>query len=1126
MANKPIQSTDIASADVFTKLITDTKALMAALEQSDKNASELAKSLQKVSKGLSANNSGDLQKAINAEKLLTEEIKQQGKRQVEKELIEKRLNTIQKQRESQTKREKKALQDLNSVYVQQNKQLAFLNKSLAELAARGRTSGKVYKGLLADQQKLRASLEGINSSLGRNQFAVGRYENALKGLRGTANGLMSTFGKLGVTIGTAFVARNIGGIVADFSQAQGDLLAISGKTEEQLASLTAQAKQLGETTQFSATQITLMQVELAKLGFTVEQIEQSTEPVANFAAATGVELPRAAALAGSALRAFQLEATEMERVVSTLGVATTKSALDFSQLENGLSTVAPVANAFGFTIEETTALLGSLSNAGFDASSAATATRNILLNLADANGDLAKALGKPVNSLEDLIGGLKELDSSGIDLAGTLELTDVRSVAAFNTFLKGTETITELKDSITDANQELEDMAEKRLNTVGGQLTLLSSAWEGYILGADGASGASNTLKSILGFLAKNLSTILSVVVKVGAAWLTYKSAVLAINLAEKANVAITALRTNGLKALFTSQTAANASTVAGTAATKGLNTVMKLNPIGLLITGLVALATQLDIFSSAAERAAKKQQALNDIIAEGNEIAKAQSEQLSKGTTDFLAKEQNNLLKALAQENLTREQKDKLVEKSAAQIRFNALQEKKALQELIVEGQKRFKLAATDNKLRAKISGELEVYAQRELELEGLIDNSRKIAWNWYFDKIKKTNSEKGKGLATDTDTEKVLTGLAALQKELSDLEKLRSDRLVENAGVIDGTYIAMTAQTRELENQIAAYKLVLDKLGEIQEAEKRGGSIFKTDGSGVITTEQGKSYVARDGAPNAKTPEELVAEEKQRIEDQKQLAQNLTDVTIMLIDKRIEALDREAEAQKRNYDEAKQREQEIIELRKAGAVNTAESLAFEREAQAKALKEQEKIAKKKQRLELTNSAINMFNSAVQNGNGNPLGKTMADVSALVGFIRTLPAFWSGTDTTVGDSLGTQISSGRDGILARVDKSEMILNKGKVDKLAGYGITTTDGILDAIEGKRFVATSTSNRAIVLDNSEVVAKLDKQEKLLQQIASRPHESTDIEKISNAILITQQLTQGNKVTNSTKVIRTK
>ena len=73
---------------------------------------------------------------------------------------------------------------------------------------------------------------------------------------------------------------------------------------------------------------------------------------------------------------------------------------------------------------------------GFDASSAATATRNIL-NLADANGDLAKSIGHPVKKNLDEFGCGKQLDAEGIDLAQSLELSDKRSAALIHSRVEG-----------------------------------------------------------------------------------------------------------------------------------------------------------------------------------------------------------------------------------------------------------------------------------------------------------------------------------------------------------------------------------------------------------------------------------------------------------------------------------------------------------------------------------------------------------------------------------------------------------------------------------------------------------------------------------------------------------------
>lgn len=207
-----------------------------------------------------------------------------------------------------------------------------------------------------------------------------------------------------------------------------------------------------------------------------------TKPVLQFATAVGAELPEAAALAGATLRAFDKDATETDDVLATMAVATNKSALSFNYLQTAMSIVAPVAKTFGFDVKDTTALLGTLANSGFDASSAATATRNILLNLADANGKLAKELGKPVRSLPDLIEGLKKLDEKGVDLAKTLELTDKRSVAAFNTFLRGADNMAELRNSLQDVDGELKRISEERMNSVEGSIKLMNSAWEGFML--------------------------------------------------------------------------------------------------------------------------------------------------------------------------------------------------------------------------------------------------------------------------------------------------------------------------------------------------------------------------------------------------------------------------------------------------------------------------------------------------------------------------------------------------------------------------------------------------------------------------------------------------------------------
>lgn len=374
--------------------------------------------------------------------------------------------------------------------------VAQLRKRLKDLQREFNNTSKAadpkrYKELRDQINKTQAALDKANASARGLQggfFALTKMKQTLIGF----------FSAIGMTILALVVGsfRNAFNLIVDFEKANSRLASVLGTTLEGIKELTAAARQLGATTSYTAAEVTGLQIELAKLGFGRDQILAMESAVLKFAKAVDTDLSRAAAFAGAALRIFNKDASETEDVLATFAVATTKTALDFSKLEASLSTVGPVANAFGLSLEDTTALLGELANAGFDASSAATATRNIILNLCDVNGDLAKALGGPVKTADDLAKGLKKLNDEGIDLAKALDLTDKRSVAAFSTFLNSADSLTELRDSITDVNQEFNDMADTMADNVSGAMAGLASAAQEVVLKI--SYGANSPIKDLI----------------------------------------------------------------------------------------------------------------------------------------------------------------------------------------------------------------------------------------------------------------------------------------------------------------------------------------------------------------------------------------------------------------------------------------------------------------------------------------------------------------------------------------------------------------------------------------------------------------------------------------------------
>ena len=490
-------------------------------------------------------------------------------------------------------------------------------------------------------RELEDQIRCTEKALAEAQRSTRGFLTSLLSLDKIATSIKGFFMGLGMVIMTLVIGafKQLTNIIQDFERANSKLASVLGTTIDGVSRLTDQAKYLGRTTTATASEVTGLQTELAKLGFTQDVIEKLTPSVLKFAKAVDTDLSSAAAFAGAAMRMFNKDADQAEAVMASFAVATTKSALDFHKLEASLSTVGPVANAFGFSLEETTALLGQLSNAGFDASSAATATRNILLNLADANGDLAKALGGPVTNLDELVNGLNKLNAEGVDLAKALELTDKRSVAAFSTFLNGSDAILALRDSITDCTDDFNQMAATMADNATGSWAGFQSAVEGLILKffdfrvalktlyewgtavvnwlgtfvdaltpvgtafvfvVKVVGGFISILGSVIGWFSKLFTQTklgIAVINALVAAFVVYKLTVIASSAAVKGF--ITSLMAK--KAAMLSEISV---TKIATTVTNAFNTALKSNPIGLVISGVAMLATGIMSFIGASKKA------------------------------------------------------------------------------------------------------------------------------------------------------------------------------------------------------------------------------------------------------------------------------------------------------------------------------------------------------------------------------------------------------------------------------------------------------------------------------------------------------------------------------------------
>jgi hypothetical protein len=342
-------------------------------------------------------------------------------------------------------------------------------------------------------------------------------------------------------------------------------------------------------------------------------------------------------------------------------------------------------------------------------------------------------------------------------------------------------------------------------------------------------------------------------------------------------------------------------------------------------------------------------------------------------------------------------------------------------------------------------------------------------------------------------------LSEMAKLEKELQEMQLKRSNLIIRQKGEESDVTLELKKQEQFLKNKIQYYKDLLDNKEEHEEDIRQLVDVPEPAGVGFEFAE------VDDGMDEYwQGIEDDKQAEEQRVADLIQLSQDLTEIATFLTDKRIEAIDREIEAEKRKYDESKQNIDAIIAMREMDSNSMAQSIAFEKAEQAKALAAQEKLQRKKQRLELLNTSIGMLNAQIAAGNGDPLAKTMVDITTLIGFIKSIPMFWEGTDTTVGDSVGSKFSNGRDGILARVDKSEMILNKSKVDKLAAMGIHSTDEVVKRLMLGNGINNVHTSMVAMNDNSDVVNELAEHRALLKQLVNKPVTNTTLEQVGKVV----------------------
>ncbi|MBG7630614.1 MAG: phage tail tape measure protein [Bacteroidetes bacterium] len=947
-------------------------------------------------------------------------------------------------------RKKKAVKDeilaekgLVSEYQKQSATLNNLRKKYKDLILVQGKETNATKKLRREITSLDTKLKKVDASVGQYQRSVGNYGKAF----GKVTGVLRNFG---LAVGGLAIIRNISGIVSGFEQSQADLASVLGVNVDEMKALTEQARELGATTRFTAGEVASLQKEFAKLGFDQTEIENMTEATLQLAAATGTELPRAAEVTGATLRGFGLDASETQRVVDVMAKSFSSSSLDMEKFATAMSSVAPVAKTAGLSVEKTTALLGTLTDRGLDASTAGTGLRNIFLELSKRGLSFEEAMLQ-INSATDK-------NAASLDLFG-------KRGATVGTILSETsEDVATLEGKLNDAGGAAKEMADKQLNTLNGALDLLKSAWEGFILDLNEGTGAFAGLKDILFFVAKNLTSIIKVVKSVALGWVAYRVALKLVN--KETGKFIGLGLASKLGSLGKTLGLMTKGTRGAALGFKRMGLAMKTIPLAAWISGITTVVSLLWDFVSGTDAATEAQNELNKEKAEELRLEKEKvrnSDQARK-QAQFDLKRTAALLQRgqkFSKEKLESIKAEAEAEIASTSIIIDNLKIREAkvlqIQNNLIKKEKEagFEITGTLRKIlgaraRGMVSDELGISETENVDelisrynlLQALLPQITKELKN----QSEETEETKENTKKITKNRKIELTGLAKLKGELSDIRKLRSDELVINGETV--LFQRYTDQTKELTNQI---ELLEARLKLSEEGFKAKKKEIITDVSGITGEED-----LREEANNAvddfvniqvEGADEIADNDKkyyeQRLIALKSFAAKAIEIANAKTDKEISNIDKELDANKKRQDE-------LQTLAAQGNLAAEQSIGAEIKRELELERQKEALEKKKARRQIIIEGLDLLSSKIDNGDKDAVTSTLNDMTRLLGALSALPGFIDGTETTVGAALGKpQLNTGVDDYIVRVDGSEKILNP---NMSARTGNMTTEEITRAAE--------------------------------------------------------------------------
>ena len=569
-----------------------------------KGTDEAVQALQKMNKELV--NNQYRQKDCN--KAISDAQKELKKTAQEIEKLEKE----QKEKGKLDEKDKKQLDDLKAKHKQLGETIESEKVKLAQL----RTEQAGIKGTISDLSK---EIAGNNKEWTTLKATIANL----------ASDGLELLGRKLLEIGKAVISTG-----EQFTASMSEVGAISGASAEQLELLEQTAREYGATTKFSASESAQALKYMALAGWDTQQSIEALGSVLDLAAAGNMDLARASDIVTDYLTAFGLAAEDSAHFADVMAYAMANSNTNVEQLGEAYKNCAASAASMGYSVEEVTAVLMTMANAGVKGGEAGTTLNTIMTRLATDTKGCASALEEMGIKIFDENGNLKSLSeilqlvTSAFDGMNDKQQAALSKVIAgqnqytgFQTILKGlSEKAKETGQSFGDYSKALEEcdgtskgMAKTMSDNLSGDIKTMQSAFEELALKIydsgetplrDLVKFVTNSVVPGIESLINNLDKIIPVIVGVTTAMTGFKLSLAISTIVGKLETAFKGLTLAKIKDTIQTKLA--------TLATKELNAAQAANVIGIVISLIASLVSWISVYSSMTHDAAESTEKLD----------------------------------------------------------------------------------------------------------------------------------------------------------------------------------------------------------------------------------------------------------------------------------------------------------------------------------------------------------------------------------------------------------------------------------------------------------------------------------------------------------------------------------